>query len=682
MVKFVLTKVKKDNSKSFDSKEIDENNSVSNDENSFSINIKINKKENKKNIKIGKYIYDDNTMTRVAIVKLKNLGYKIKDITKILKISRMLAWKWYYYEKYEGKGTRKSKFSSDEKKFLCNKVEGKITGKDGASSRSLTKEFYDVFKKSISHTSVNNILNQGISKPLKVINTFNLTKLHEEKRQKFSEFIINNKISSDNIFFTDECRVVLFPKLNKQNNFIRLNKEDKKDRWKPEIQKMIANETPKFEQSIMIAGGISKYGLSSIIFCSGTQNNFSYKQFLLFMKKDIEKIKKDNNLKEPFYFQQDNAACHVSQESKLALDILFGKEIIDWPPNSPDLSPIENVWAILKDKLSKRNIKNLDELRENIIDIWSKFPVSLCEKLCSQFNDKIKYVQEMKGKRINKDMVNQIKKENKKNNSLFIPINNDNEWISIKRDNNYRIVYNDKIVKKIKARLIKQIKKKKNMKIKLFNKKNIKLKKGEKTHIKLLSRDEYNKNIDEKKSILEEYYDNKIEKIEKLSCTDFIIKFLDKENKYNLKKLMCTNLSSNFEIDDNSTNFTCQENEEDIDKEIKSQIDKIFERNRFLRVKEYIDDEVVINNFPYEQKKLRNGDNEVNEIKYEDREIFSILKEMTDLNEKIKEYEKENIEKCSQIEIEMKEKENKDFDDDIENEDENNEIEENEMEID
>ena len=90
---------------------------------------------------------------------------------------------------------------------------------------------------------------------------------------------------------------------------------------------------------------------------------------------------------------------------------------------------------------------------------------------------------------------------------------------------------------------------------------------------------------------------------------------------------------------------------------------------------------MVINNFPYDQKKFRkNGDNdEINEIKYEDRKIFSILEEMTDLNEKIKEYKTENIEKDG---IEMKEKENKDFDDDIENEDENNEIEENEMEID
>ena len=100
------------------------------------------------------------------------------------------------------------------------------------------------------------------------------------------------------------------------------------------------------------------------------------------MKKDIDKIKEENNITN-LYFQQDNAACHVSQESKAVIEVLFGKNYIEWPPNSPDLSPIENVWAILKEKLSRRDIKNFDDLRENILDIWIKFPVSLCEKLCA-----------------------------------------------------------------------------------------------------------------------------------------------------------------------------------------------------------------------------------------------------------------------------------------------------------
>ena len=117
---------------------------------------------------------------------------------------------------------------------------------------------------------------------------------------------------------------------------------------------------------------------------------------------------------------------------------------------------------IKRKTFKKKNIKNLDELRESIIDIWSKFPICLCEKLCAQFDDKIKYLKEIGGKRINKDLMIKLMKEKNDNNTIFIPLNNDNEWVSVKRDINYRLVYKDKIVKKIKYKFVKQIQKQKN----------------------------------------------------------------------------------------------------------------------------------------------------------------------------------------------------------------------------
>ena len=70
-------------------------------------------------------------------------------------------------------------------------------------SRQLQKTFFNTFGKNISHTTVNTILNKGLSKPLKVINTFHLTEAHEEKRKKFAEYIIEKKIKikTDNLFF-------------------------------------------------------------------------------------------------------------------------------------------------------------------------------------------------------------------------------------------------------------------------------------------------------------------------------------------------------------------------------------------------------------------------------------------------------------------------------------------------
>ena len=249
----------------------------------------------------------------------------------------------------------------------------------------------------------------------------------------------------------------------------------------------------------------------------------------------------------------------------------------------------------MKEKLSKRDIKNFDDLRENIMDIWIKFPVSLCEKLCSNFTDKIRYVKEYLGKRINQDLFEKVKKDKKENNNNnFSPSIEDNEWLSVKRDNNYRIVFNDKIVTTIKSKFMKQIKQQKEIKLKKFTEDNKKLGKYEKSIIKGMNKKTFNETIDKKKQIIIDYYDKQINEINEMSCKDFIITYLDLEKNKNIEKLMKVNLNQNFELGEASTkisneiNDIIEENEDDVDKEIKKRIDKIYERGKLSSVKNYI----------------------------------------------------------------------------------------------
>ena len=304
----------------------------------------------------------------------------------------------------------------------------------------------------------------------------------------------------------------------------------------------------------------------------------------------------------------------------------------------------------------------MDDLRDNILDIWAKFPVSLCNKLCSKFNNKINYVKEFKGKRINKEIIQKIHNERKEENGQNIE--DDNEWISVKRDYKFRIVYNNQIVKKIKSKFENQIKKQKNERLKFFKQENPKLKRNEKKKRNIkMTKKQYNSNIDYKKKIITNFYDEKIKEINQMTLEDFIVKYLNKENKENIKILMNANLSNNFTLTEANTDISNQVDnliaKDDLDIEVEKKIEEIIARGRRNKVKKYINFDINIDNhFPYEPKKFKKEKNnrelnKIDEIDDSNKEIYDILKDLTDLNEKIKEYEKKNKEKTAKISVEM-----------------------------
>ena len=45
-----------------------------------------------------------------------------------------------------------------------------------------------------------------------------------------------------------------------------------------------------------------------------------------------------------------------------------------WPPNSPDLNPVDyKIWGIMQEKVYRTKIKDIEELRERIVNAWDEF---------------------------------------------------------------------------------------------------------------------------------------------------------------------------------------------------------------------------------------------------------------------------------------------------------------------
>lgn len=55
--------------------------------------------------------------------------------------------------------------------------------------------------------------------------------------------------------------------------------------------------------------------------------------------------------------------------------------IQDWPANSPDLSPIENIWGIMAQRLADRVFKTEEQFKAAITEEWNNLDYTLLRKL-------------------------------------------------------------------------------------------------------------------------------------------------------------------------------------------------------------------------------------------------------------------------------------------------------------
>jgi transposase len=92
-----------------------------------------------------------------------------------------------------------------------------------------------------------------------------------------------------------------------------------------------------------------------------------------------------------WWFQQDNDPKH---KSKLVQDLLHcqGIRCLDWPPYSPDLNPIENLWADLKKRVEKENARTVEELKAAVYKQWMATGKEYCAKLATSMLKRCKAV--------------------------------------------------------------------------------------------------------------------------------------------------------------------------------------------------------------------------------------------------------------------------------------------------
>jgi len=121
------------------------------------------------------------------------------------------------------------------------------------------------------------------------------------------------------------------------------------------------------------------------------------------LKKVVTHLKRDGRV-----MQQDGATCHTSRSTRDWLAKQGVAVLEGWPPYSPDLNVIENLWdylarktwELIADKITKGkgSLKaNAEILSVNVVKAWNAIPDDVMNRFLDSYEHRLKKCVALKG---------------------------------------------------------------------------------------------------------------------------------------------------------------------------------------------------------------------------------------------------------------------------------------------
>ena len=152
--------------------------------------------------------------------------------------------------------------------------------------------------------------------------------------------------------------------------------------------------TVKHDKKINVWGCFADSGVGHLFRIHGILNQQKYRQLLIHhMRPSVRTLFNGNNC----IFQQDNDPKHTARTVKAYLS-RCPFQIMEWPSQSPDLNPIENLWSQLDRELSDRNPQSKHELFEVLQQGWSALSPQYLHSLVQSMPDRCRAVLKSGGK--------------------------------------------------------------------------------------------------------------------------------------------------------------------------------------------------------------------------------------------------------------------------------------------
>lgn len=217
-----------------------------------------------------------------------------------------------------------------------------------------------------------------------------LTKDQIAARYKFAKDHVKWSMEQwKNVMFSDECSISRLGQSGRQWYYSN-------DEHRLRHQHHFKQKKQGGGGKIMIWGCVAYFGVGDMCWVEGNMNAEYYEQVLRkYVIASRRWYKMDPTT---FMFQHDNARIHTTTNVNDFLS-KAGIDVMEWPPNSPDINPIERIWARIKQLLflSRTRPANLQELFDRVEDIWASMSVKFIRKLYKELPARMEDLVRTKG---------------------------------------------------------------------------------------------------------------------------------------------------------------------------------------------------------------------------------------------------------------------------------------------
>lgn len=333
------------------------------------------------------------------IVGLHKSGKSIREISKLQKIP--LSTVHYIIKKFKTQGKTSNNHRSGRPRVTTSTEDLNIVMKSKRNRRLTAPEIAADINlgrsKPVSVTTIKRrLLDAGLkgciaaSKPL-------LKTINKKKRLNWAREY-QNWTTDDwkKVLWSDESKFEVFG--SKRRMFVRRRPNERA------LEPCIVPSVKHGGGSVMVWGCFGGSTIGDIVRIQGILKKEGYKQIL---KNHV--VPCGTRLIGPeFVFQQDNDPKHTSKLCKHFLDKKEQQKILKvmkWPPQSPDLNPIELLWDELDRQVRRSCPTSQKHLWRLLQDQWQKISTSTLEKLVARLPKICQAIMKSKGGHIDESKI-------------------------------------------------------------------------------------------------------------------------------------------------------------------------------------------------------------------------------------------------------------------------------------